>query len=90
MNLMEAVHYAEYLQHFPPYSFHTGKSFSEVLILASTNPQYDKIVHWIPKVQYMNIASSEHIVYIKLFWMSKQKKTNVVFIKWTGKSMDNL
>ena len=42
MNLMEAVHYAEYLQHFPPYSFHTVKSFSEVLILASTNPQYDE------------------------------------------------
>ena len=25
MNLMEAVHYAEYLQHFPPYSFHNQK-----------------------------------------------------------------
>ena len=42
----------------------TGKSFSEALILASTNPQYDKRllielrVHW-----YMKTTSSEHVVY---------------------------
>ena len=35
----------------------TGKSFSEVLILASTNPQYDKRLFI---VQYMKITSSEH------------------------------
>ena len=38
----------------------TGKSFSEALILASTNPQYDKRL----PVQYMKIASSELVVYI--------------------------
>ena len=26
--------------------FHTGKSFSEALILVSTNPQYDKILNY--------------------------------------------
>ena len=38
----------------------TGKSFSEVLILASTNPQYEKRLFIELQVQYMNIASSEH------------------------------
>jgi hypothetical protein len=33
----------------------TGKSFSEVLILASTNPQYDKILSIELPVQYMKI-----------------------------------
>ena len=33
----------------------TGKSFSEALIFASTNPQYDK---------KLKIASSEHVVFI--------------------------
>ena len=35
----------------------TGKYFSEALILASTNPQYDKL-----QIQYMKIASSEDVV----------------------------
>ena len=38
----------------------TGKSFSEVLILASTNPQYDKRLSSELPVQYMKIPSSEH------------------------------
>ena len=38
----------------------TGKSFSEALILASTNPQYDKRLFIELHVQYMKIASSEH------------------------------
>ena len=36
---------------------HTGKSLSEVLIFASTNPQYDDRL-------FMKIASSEHVVHI--------------------------
>ena len=32
---------------------HTGKSFSEVLTLASTNPQYDKRLFIELRVQYM-------------------------------------
>ena len=38
----------------------TGKSFSEALILASTNPQYDKRLFIDLSVQYMKTASSEH------------------------------
>ena len=39
----------------------TGKSFSEALIHASTNPQYDKRLFIELQVQYMKIASSEHV-----------------------------
>ena len=39
----------------------TGKSFSEELILASTNPQDDKRLVIELRVQYMKIASSEHL-----------------------------
>ena len=42
--------------------FGAGKSFSEALILASTNPQYNKRLFI--EVQYMKIASSEHVVHI--------------------------
>ena len=45
----------------------TGKSFSEALILASTNPQYDKRLFIELPVQYMKIARSEHVVYINCF-----------------------
>ena len=38
----------------------TGKSFSEALILVSTNPQYDKRLFIELQVQYMKIESSEH------------------------------
>ena len=38
----------------------TGKSFSEVLVLASTNPQYDKKLSSELPDQYMKIPSSEH------------------------------
>ena len=39
----------------------TGKSLSEALILASTNPQYDDRLFIELRVQYMKIASSEHV-----------------------------
>ena len=42
----------------------TGKSFSEELILASTNPQYDKRLFIDLPVQYMKTTSSENVVYI--------------------------
>ena len=38
----------------------TGKSLSEALIFASTNPQYDVRLFIELQVQYMNIPSSEH------------------------------
>ena len=50
------------------FSVGTGKFFSETLILASTNPQYDKRLFIELQVQYMKILSqilsSEHVVYI--------------------------
>ena len=38
----------------------TGKSLSEAFIFVSTNPQYDDRLYIELRVQYMNIASSEH------------------------------
>ena len=38
----------------------TGKSFSEVLILASINPQYDKRLSIELTLQYMKIPNLEH------------------------------
>ena len=45
-------------------NYRTGKSFSEALILASTNPQYDKRLSIALLVQYMIRefqAHSEHV-----------------------------
>ena len=42
----------------------TGKSLSEPLIFASTNPKYDDRFFIDLPVQYMKTTSSEHIVYI--------------------------
>ena len=39
----------------------TDKSFSEALILAATNPQYEKKLFIELPVQYMKIPSSEHV-----------------------------
>ena len=38
----------------------TGKSLSEALIFASTNPQYDDTLFIELQLQYMKIPSSEH------------------------------
>ena len=38
----------------------TGKSLSEALIFASTNPQYDNLLFIDLRVQYIKILSSEH------------------------------
>ena len=45
----------------------TGKSMSEALILAATNPQYDKRLFIDLRVQYMKTTSSEHVVYTNCF-----------------------
>ena len=52
----------------------TGKSFSEGLILASINPQYDNRLFFESPVQYMNIPSSEHVVYINCSEYQNKKK----------------
>ena len=50
----------------------TGKSLSEALIFASTNPQYDDILFIELQVQYMKISSLEHVLPMfcknKSFW----------------------
>ena len=43
---------------------YAGKSLSEALIFASTNPQYDDRLLIELQVQYMKIASSDHVVYM--------------------------
>ena len=72
----------------------TGKSFSEALILATTNPQYDKIL--IYQFLHENYKVRTCCVH-KLFWMPKQKTIYVHNMFWacsfharTGKSMNNL
>ena len=42
-------------------SVFTGKSLSEALIFASTNPQYDDLLFIELQVQYVKIPSSEHV-----------------------------
>ena len=50
----------------------TGNFFSEALILASTNPQYDKRLFIELRVQYMKIPITyqEHVVYTNWFFGS--------------------
>ena len=55
---------------------YTGKSFSEALILASTNPQYDNMFIDLP-VQYMKTASSEHVVYKNCFECQNKNKITI-------------
>ena len=82
----------------------TGKSLSEALILGSTNPQYEKQLFIDLQVQYMKTTSPEHrenmlctqIVFVLTFRtifahiMFSPCSELVVFMYWTGKSMNNL
>ena len=54
----------------------TGKSFSEALILASVNPQYEKrlFIEFPEKYKFRTCC-----VQI-LFWMSKQKQKKTIFV----------
>ena len=52
----------------------TGKSFSEAIILASANPQYDKGLFIELRVQYMKTTSSEHVVYINFSECQNKKQ----------------
>ena len=67
---------------------------SEALFFASTNPQYDDRLFIELQVQFMKIASSEHVVYTIcfLFWHSEQFWTCselAIFMSWTRNSMNN-
>ena len=57
----------------------TGKSFSEALILPSTNPQFDKILFIELRVQYMKTASSEHVMYINCSECQNKNIENFVY-----------
>ena len=70
---------------------------SEALTLGWTNPQYDKRLFIALPVQYMKSTNLEHVVYPNcfLFWYSEKFMYTtcselVVFMYWTGKSMNNL
>ena len=70
----------------------TGKSFSDALITASTNPQYGKRLFIDLPVQYMKTTSSKHVLYINCF-ECQNKHTKTIYVHnmyWTGKSMNNL
>ena len=76
---------------------YTGESLLEAPILASTNPQYDKRLFVGLPVQYIKTTSSEHVVHINCFECQNKTKQFmyicsqlVVFMYWTGKSMNNL
>ena len=58
----------------------TGKSFSEALILVSTYPQYDKRLFLELQVQYMNITSSVHVVYINCSECQSKNERQFVYI----------
>ena len=80
----------------------TGKSLSEALILTSTNPQYDKTLFIDLPPKYMKTTRSEHVMHIHCSECQNKSKKNcvhsmfspcselVVFMYWTGKSMNNL
>ena len=55
---------------------HTGKSFSEALILPPTDPKYDKRFFIELHVQKMKTTSSEHVVYRNCSELSIQKTKN--------------
>ena len=62
------------------YLYFTGKSLSEALMFASTNPQYDDRLFIELHIQYMKIPSwklGKTWCAHKLFWMSKQKQKTI-------------
>ena len=63
----------------------TGKSLSEALIFASTNPKYDGRLFIELWVQYMKIASSEHVVFMNCSeCQNKNKKHSSWLESWDG------
>ena len=59
----------------------TGKSLSEALIFASTNPQYDdRLPLNYLLVQYMKITRSEYVVYTNCFWFDIQNNLSTQYV----------
>ena len=80
-------------------SLNTGKSFSDPLILVSTNLKYDKRLFCELPVQYMETTSSEHVAYINCSECQNKNKKQflnttctelIVLLYWTRNSMHNL
>ena len=76
------------------YGTDTGKSFSEALILVSTNPQYDTRLFIALRVQYENMLCAKIVLNAKTKTIFVQNKFSpcselVVFMDWTGKLMNN-
>ena len=61
-------------------NYSAGKSFSEALILTSTNPQYDRRLFIESPVQYLTIPSSEHVVYIKCSEYQNRNKNKTICV----------
>ena len=61
-----------------------GKSFSEALSLALTNPQYNKRLFIELRVQYMKIPSSDHVVYINCSECQNKNKKQFVHTTCSG------
>ena len=82
----------------------TGKSLSKGLIYASPKPQYDDRLSIELWVQYMKIASSEHVLYTNWFFVFFQHSEQFMYTPsfehvlslqfsctyWTCNSMNNL
>ena len=77
----------------------TGKSFSEQLIIASVNPQYDNRLFIELQVQYEKNISLEHVAYKNCFECQNKNKKQflyptsselVFFSYWSRISMNNL
>ena len=79
-------------------STHTCKSLSEALILASTNPKYDKrLFTELPvfstrKLHVQNMLCTQIVLNVKTKtkWNLCTCSELVVFLYWTGNSMNNL
>ena len=56
--------------------FCTGKSLSEALIFAPSDPHYDERLFIELRDQYMKIASLEHVVYINCSGCQNKKKNS--------------
>ena len=57
----------------------TGKSLSEALIFASTNPQYDDRLFIDLRLQYKENTSSEHVVYKNCFECQNKNRKQFLY-----------
>ena len=68
----------------------TGKSFSEALILASTNPQYNNRLSMELPVQYMKTTRTEQVCTYTNWFFFDNSKQFMYPTHFTGNSMNDL